>query len=719
VGRPDSSPGTAGAAERYRILLEINNALISNLSREGLFRAIAQTLRKAVPFDRAAMFLFDAARNAAWLSAMESWGPPSENFAVGQPLDPKDSHVGWVVAHKRPLVRTNLEQEREFPVEDKILAEGFRSFVVAPLMARGEVIGTLNIGSKTPAQYSQADADFLQEVANQIALAVENLKAYEEVAAINRDLKQEMAHRKQAEETLQAVVQGTAAATGKDFFMSLVRHVAAALHVRVAFVTECVAESKSTVRTLAFWNGGDFGENIEYDLKPTPCLAVVAAGEVGFHPRNLQGLFPGDTYLPGLRAESFLGVPVHDPRGEVVGHLAVMDDKPMEEPRGVSILQTFAARAGAELARMRAEDKLRAALAEVESLRKRLEAENVYLQEEIRREHNFVEMVGNSPALLGVFRQVESVAPTDATVLIYGETGTGKELIARAIHNRSARRERPLVKVNCSAISAGLVESELFGHVKGAFTGAVERRVGRFELADGGTIFLDEVGELPLETQVKLLRVLQEQEFEPVGSSKTQTVDVRILAATNRDLEAAVAQGRFRSDLYYRLNVVALHIPPLRERQGDVPLLATYFIERYGKRFGKRIERVSRETMDLLLRYAWPGNVRELQNVIERAVVLARGNELELGPDLLPADASRVAADARAPAAGVATGAAAAGNPTSLEEVERNHILAVLKQTSGVVEGPSGAARILNLHPNTLRSRMKKLGIKKPAHGIS
>ncbi len=275
------------------------------------------------------------------------------------------------------------------------------------------------------------------------------------------------------------------------------------------------------------------------------------------------------------------------------------------------------------------------------------------------------------------------------------------------------------MKVNCSAISAGLVESELFGHVKGAFTGAVERRVGRFELADGGTIFLDEVGELPLETQVKLLRVLQEQEFEPVGSSKTQQVDVRILAATNRDLEAAVAQGRFRSDLYYRLNVVALRMPPLRERQGDVPLLAMYFIERYGKRFGRAIERVSRGTMDLLLHYGWPGNVRELQNVIERAVVLSRGNELDLGPGLLPADATRAVPGPATPVAGVAGGPAATGNTTSLEEVEKNHIIAVLKRTGGVVEGPGGAARILNLHANTLRSRMKKLGIRKPDHGIS
>jgi formate hydrogenlyase transcriptional activator len=356
---------------------------------------------------------------------------------------------------------------------------------------------------------------------------------------------------------------------------------------------------------------------------------------------------------------------------------------------------------------------------EVRQLRDRLAAEKVYLQEEIRTEHNFEEILGSSPALKKIFTAIEQVAATDSTVLLTGETGTGKELVARAIHNRSRRKDRVLVKVHCAAIPAGLLESELFGHVKGAFTGAVERRVGRFELADRGTLFLDEVGELPPETQVKLLRVLQEQEFEPVGSSKTQKVDVRILAASNRDLEAEVAQGRFRSDLYYRLNVVTLRMPALRERQGDVPLLAMYFMERYSKRFGKRIARVSPRTMDLLVNYAWPGNVRELQNVIERAVVLFNGPELELGPDLLPADTTSAIPPANAPGAEVAEPPEATGNAASLQEVEKKYILAVLKRTRGVVEGPAGAARILNLHPNTLRSRMKKLGLKRQAYDIS
>ncbi len=354
--------------------------------------------------------------------------------------------------------------------------------------------------------------------------------------------------------------------------------------------------------------------------------------------------------------------------------------------------------------RTRAEEELRAALSEVESLKNRLQAENVYLKEEIQKEHNFEEMVGNSPALRHVLAQVELIAATDSTVLINGETGTGKELIARAIHNRSARRERPLVKVNCGAIAAGLVESELFGHVKGAFTGALERRVGRFELAQGGTIFLDELGELPLDTQVKLLRVLQEQEFEPVGSSTPIRVDVRVIAATNRDLQEAINAGRFRSDLYYRLNVLPLSVPALRERTSDIPLLVAFFLARFSRRFGKTLDSVSKETMERLLEYPWPGNVRELQNVIERAVVLTPDSRLVLDRDLLPVvRRSESPPPAWSPNAGAA-----------LEEVERRHILEVLQKTRGVIEGPAGAARVLGLHPNTLRSRMKKLAIRRP-----
>jgi formate hydrogenlyase transcriptional activator len=298
-------------------------------------------------------------------------------------------------------------------------------------------------------------------------------------------------------------------------------------------------------------------------------------------------------------------------------------------------------------------------------------------------------------------------------VLVNGETGTGKELIARAVHDRSTRKGLPLVKVNCGAISAGLVESELFGHVKGAFTGAIDRRVGRFELANGGTLFLDEVSELPLETQVKLLRVLQEGEFEPVGSSKTNRVDVRIIAATNRNLEEAVQQGRFRSDLFYRLNVFPLRVPPLRERKSDIPQLVMFFLSRFSKKLGRPVESVSQETMNQLIHYSWPGNVRELQNIIERGVVITTGPTLTLSHELVPPSAP---AHAQAQSTFVIS---SGRDRRTLEEVERKHILEVLDESGWVIEGAKGAARVLNLHPNTLRSRMKKLGISRSAHEIS
>jgi transcriptional regulator with GAF, ATPase, and Fis domain/CheY-like chemotaxis protein len=336
---------------------------------------------------------------------------------------------------------------------------------------------------------------------------------------------------------------------------------------------------------------------------------------------------------------------------------------------------------------------------EIEELKSRLESEKAYLLDEIKTEHNFDEMVGASPAFRNLSARIRRVAPTSASVLILGETGTGKELIARALHNLSPRRVRPLVKVNCAAISAGLVESELFGHEKGAFTGAIEKRIGRFEFANGGTVFLDEVGELPPETQAKILRVLQEQEFEPVGSNRTVRVDTRVIAATNRQLEEAVREGKFRADLYYRLNVVPIEVPPLRERKEDIPLLVTTFLGAFSRKFGRPVEGVTRAAMDRMLEYPWPGNIRELENLLARAVVLAQSPLIDVEVLALPGTLAAAAADSPA--------------GMNLEETSRRHILDVLGRTRWVIEGPAGAARLLGLHPNTLRSRMKKLGIRR------
>jgi PAS domain S-box-containing protein len=616
---------------------------------------------------------------------------------------------------------------------------------------------------------------------------------------------------------LQALVEGTVRSTGKDFFHDLVRCLASALGVRHAFVAE-FTRVRTRVRTLAYWSGGRIRDNVEFDLAGTPCEDVVR-GQLCHHPTDVKEKFPLDRPLIDMGVESYLGVPLRDERGEVLGHLAVFDERPMPaEPRNLFTFRIFAGRAAAELERLRYEKRLReseeryrdlfeeapigyvqedlesrflsanrAALrilglkpeeavgtvgmslvpdtAEAQrrvrdafasvgrgvdaggvllELRRkddgrpvwvqwwsrpepdrtytrtmivdvtervlmerenaRLEQQNLYLQEEIKGVHNFEEIIGRSAALSAVLDDVRRVAPTDASVMIQGETGTGKELIARAIHSASRRRGKPLIKLNCAALPAGLVESELFGHEKGAFTGAIARRVGRFELAHGGTIFLDEIGELPPEAQAKLLRVLQEREVERLGGGAPIAVDVRVVAATNRDLLRAVREKTFREDLYYRLNVFPISLPPLRARADDIPLLAQFFLVRSAMRIGKRMKGIGPCTLERLRAYPWPGNVRELENVLERAVILADGDVLEVGLGLLAPPAH---AEAAQPA------------PADLAAVERNHILAVLGQTDWVIDGPRGAARVLGLHPNTLRSRMKRMGLTRPSPEIS
>jgi transcriptional regulator with GAF, ATPase, and Fis domain len=347
--------------------------------------------------------------------------------------------------------------------------------------------------------------------------------------------------------------------------------------------------------------------------------------------------------------------------------------------------------------RKESEVELHQAHEELQRLKNQLEAENIYLQQELQLDPTFGEIVGQSDAIKYVLFKVTQVAPTDTTVLITGETGTGKELVARAIHGASSRKDRPLIKVNCGALSPSLIESELFGHEKGAFTGAAARKLGRFELANGGTIFLDEIGELPLELQVKLLRVIQENEFERLGGTKTIKVDVRIIAATNRNLKHEVENGRFREDLWYRLNVYPITVPPLRQRREDIPLLVEHFVNGYAKKFGKTITSVSPRALQIFQSHSWPGNVRELANAIERAVIHAKG------PVLHSVDRfEEVSEEPRFSA-------------KTLEEVEREYILRTLENTGWRIEGSNGAANILGLNPSTLRTRMVKLGIQRRA----
>jgi formate hydrogenlyase transcriptional activator len=502
--------GIDKSADRYRLLLEVNNAIISNLTRESLFHAISEALRAVVPFDRAV--LYDSDKDVLRTFALEGRDLHGHSHTLHKHVSRQGTAVGWAFENRQPRLRSNLELEPRLPGDDILLDGGVRSYLIVPLMARGRAIGALLLASFISNRYSPDDVPLVEEVAKQIALAVDNMQAYEEISR----------------------------------------------------------------------------------------------------------------------------------------------------------------------------------------LRGQLEAENRYLQEEIKSDYNFEEIVGQSPALKRMFKAIETVAPATTTVLILGETGTGKELVARALHHLSSRRGKALVKVNCAALPSGLIESELFGHEKGAFTGAVARKIGRFELAHGGTLFLDEIGDLPLELQPKLLRVLQEGEFERVGASDTTTVDVRVITATNRDLQTAVREGRFRPDLYYRLNVFPIQLPPLRERKEDIPLLVRYLALRYGARLAKRIPAVSPETMDALQAYAWPGNIRELENVIERAMILSEGAELDVRGSL--------------PSTG---GGGAGAGVRTLEDIQREYIRLVLEQTGGRVSGDGGAAELLGMKPTTLEARMRKLGIKR------
>jgi transcriptional regulator with GAF, ATPase, and Fis domain len=398
---------------------------------------------------------------------------------------------------------------------------------------------------------------------------------------------------------------------------------------------------------------------------------------------------PNKPWLRAQNLQSFAGYPLRF-REELLGVVA-MFSRQLLTPEVCDRLAFFAHHAAIAI-------KNAQLFAEVEHLTNRLQAENVYLQEAIQVEHTFEDLLGGSRALKTVLRRVEQVAITDATVLVLGETGTGKELVARAIHRLSPRHARPLVKVNCAALPPTLIESALFGHEKGAFTGAVAQQIGRFELAHRGTIFLDEIGDLPLALQAKLLRVLQDGEFERVGGTRTLQSEARVIAATHRDLSTAVPLGKFREDLYYRLQGFPLTLPPLRERREDIPMLVHHFVRKYATKFGKAIDTIPRQVLETLQAYPWPGNVRELEHVIERAVILARDTTLALD-DFSPAFPSP---DGRATRA------------LTLADVERQHIRRVLQETHGRIEGPRGAAVWLGLHPATLRSRMQRLGITKP-----
>jgi PAS domain S-box-containing protein len=633
-----------------------------------------------------------------------------------------------------------------------------------------------------------------------------------------------------SENTLIRILEGTSPETGEGFFAALVKNLSQSLDMAAAWVTEYAADFQN-LRTLAFWIDGRWIEWMDGDVKGTPCEVVIKKGEILFIADEVAGEFPDDPDLEKLGMTSYIGIPFKDSTRKVFGHLAVMDRRPVHDKEAaLSLMRIFASRAGAELRRIRAEERLRRreeklsrlldtapdAIVELDSslnvllinvaarnalgvtdlppgsvnleahlsesstahltkvlgglaapgkaaspvwvpeiltvvsadgttfpaeatlsstdagaassyiliLRnindrlaaekqiRSLNAETARLREEIRNLSNVDEIIGTSLPLMRVLKEVDQVAATDATVLVSGETGTGKELIARAIHGNSRRREGPMVRVNCAAIPEGLMESEFFGHEKGAFTGATQKREGRFGLAHRGTIFLDEVAELPMDLQAKLLRVLQDGEFEPVGGAITRKVDVRVIAATNRDLKSEVSGGRFREDLYFRLSVFPLNLPPLRERGDDVILLASHFAQKVSRRMGRAMDPLTSADKARLKRYGWPGNVRELQNVIERAVITAQGSRLNL--DRALPETTGDGLPAVPPESDAGGGQAPILTAGELQTLERENLLRALTATGWRISGQNGAARLLGIPPSTLNSRLKTLGLKRP-----
>ena len=660
--------------QKYLTLLELSKAIASHRGLSELFHDIACRLRNLFPFRDLAVMLHDEQRNVMrsyfFEGCDEGWANiQSTEVAID------DSINGHVWREQQPLIIRDLDQDTRFPSAQKLRDKGIKSVCCLPLSTVHQHLGTLNLWSEDVAAYDSLDLKFAQLVTSQIAVAVES-QFYREQLAHERDRSQlllrvnnTLVSNLNLRELLQSI---------SVSLSTVMPHEAAALTL--------YDEPSNELRVAAF----DFpdhdnpcitGKVIPFEGNPIgEAFTKRKTTLIDYDPANCSGMASGCA-SPLIFRRRVLGV------------LAIKSTRPHAfSPDDAELFEQVANQVAIAV-----ENAL--AYNEIETLKNKLEKEKLYLEEEIRSEYNFEEIVGSSSVLRRALQNVQTVATTGSTVLIYGETGTGKELIARAIHNLSERRERTLVKVNCAAIPTGLLESELFGHEKGAFTGAIDRRIGRFELAHQGTIFLDEVEDIPLDLQSKLLRVLQEQEFERLGSSRTLRVDVRVVAATNADLAQMVEEKKFRSDLYYRLNVFPINVPPLRERPEDIPLLVHFFANKFAQQMRKQIESVPKETMAALVAYHWPGNIRELQNLVERAVILSRGSTLEVPLTELKQPART---------------AVVTNGGVTLEHVERDHILKVLDDVKWVIGGPTGAAARLGLNRTTLNHRMRKLGIMRP-----
>ena len=678
-------------SERYQALLEVAEAISAHRDLHELFRDLAQRLPRVVHVNFLALSLHDPARNTMRLHAIQANVPA--DLVGGHEGPVEESPAGLVWQTQEPIIVPDLAEERRWPkVTEHMSEDGVNSFCVVPLTTAVRRLGAMGFLSLQKEAYGETDLEFLQQVGKQVAVAVDNVLNFANAEASQQALVRER-------DRLNLLLEINNAVVSHLELRGILKAVSACLgrvipHDFAWFCLYDPATHQLRAHALDFPSNQDFVEAGDpIPLEGTPeGLAFTSQQTVLIRSLSLTE-FPAEIIkradAEGLKSGCAVPLILH---GRALGTLSVVS---MQEGAFTEDDAKLFSRIGAQVALAAANSM---AYQEISSLRDKLAKEKLYLEEEIQTEYNFEEIVGDSRALKLVFKEVKTVAATDSTVLILGETGSGKELVARALHNRSDRRERTFVKLNCAAIPTGLLESELFGHERGAFTGAIATKVGRFELADRGTIFLDEVGEIPLELQVKLLRVLQEQEFERLGSTRTIHVNVRVIAATNRDLGRMVEEQEFRSDLYYRLKVFPVTVPPLRDRAEDIPLLVRHFAQKFAQRMKKRIETIPSEAMKALQAYHWPGNVRELENFIERAVILTQGQDLFVS----------LAELKRTPSHTTNSGA------TTLEQAEREHILKALRESEWIIGGAVGAAARLGMKRTTLQSKMQKLNISRP-----
>lgn len=669
---------------RYESLIRLSDAIRSHRDQKELFDLLANELHRVVQFDALAQY-DEAANKVNWEVCRPCDNPKPETLAN---LAKAETVAWWVHRHQQPLVIPFFERETRFPPTiDRLSRMGFQSLCALPLSTTHRRLGSLVLASRVPDAYSNDEVRFLSLVASQIALAMDDALNFSES--------------QRTEERLRLLLDLTNRVVANLNLRDLLREISASIrrvmHCDGVGVTLPDPETgELRLYVLDFPTSKGFvREGMATDKLAISIGKVFRTGQ----PVNLtREEIVAEEKIASEGANSLCRLPLIG-RERVLGVLslgAVRENAFTEQD------VAFMGQVAKQIA-IAVENAI--AFGEIADLKDKLAQEKVYLEDEIRSELNFEEIVGTSEGLRRVLRQVETVAPTDSTVLIYGETGTGKELIARAVHDLSSRKANSFVKLNCAAIPTGLLESELFGHEKGAFTGAIAQRVGRFELAHRGTIFLDEVGEIPLELQPKLLRVLQEREFERLGSSRTLRTDARLIAATNRDLEQMVEEQRFRSDLFYRLNVFPVRLPPLRERPDDIPLLVRYFVQQFSRRNGRNIDSIPSQTMEALVRYPWPGNIRELQNVVERAVIVSTGSVLKVPFGDLARQPKVKASISKSTPAG------STNLRNSLDESERSQILKALEQSNWVVAGANGAAARLGMKRSTLQFRMQKLGI--------